>query len=663
MSNIPSFRYDINGLRAWAVIAVVLFHFGVPGFSGGFVGVDIFFVVSGYLMTGIILKGLIDKDSKLIAVSGFSIFDFYIARARRIFPALAVLCAVLLIIGWFYLAPRDYRELGRESARAIIFASNFLYLKQDGYFDSAAHEKMLLHTWSLSVEWQFYIVFPLLLLFLAKLFRSVKLIYLSIWLLFLSSLMASLYFSEKQPTAAFYMLYTRMWEMLTGGLVSIYFLRKNCKPALIPLLNFTGFSLIVFSIVFFDGSYSWPSFYAIVPVMGAAFIIIANKQDSIFTRNYIAQKIGSWSYSIYLWHWPLVVVLVYMELSNSLGFVFLALTVSVFLGFLSYKLIETPTRKISIKMASSFSWYVFIILTLILYLSSAQVRRLDGIPDRLPEAIVKIFDEENINPRFKECHVQLGQKVPECTYGGDELGVIVLGDSHAASIVRTVEHALPSNKLHVLDWTLSGCPAIAGLKSHTLKNYMCGSFIAEKIAASADLDNKVPMLIVNRLAAYVIGPNEPDRIQELITPDLYINKKYESREPEYYKEMLDGYVESVCAFAEYRDVYLLRPIPELEVSVPRTMGRKLMYTGSLESVSIPLDEYLSRNKEVMDAQNRARELCGVKILEVQPYLCDDIMCRGDKDGVPVYYDDDHLNNIGSELFLDEFKKMFSKVNI
>ncbi len=127
--------------------------------------------------------------------------------------------------------------------------------------------------------------------------------------------------------------------------------------------------------------------------------------------------------------------------------------------------------------------------------------------------------------------------------------------------------------------------------------------------------------------------------------------------------MLDGYVESVCAFAEYRDVYLLRPIPELEVSVPRTMGRKLMYTGSLESVSIPLDEYLSRNKEVMDAQNRARELCGVKILEVQPYLCDDIMCRGDKDGVPVYYDDDHLNNIGSELFLDEFKKMFNKVNI
>ena len=251
MSNISSFRYDINGLRAWAVIAVVLFHFGVPGFSGGFVGVDIFFVVSGYLMTGIILKGLIDKDSKLITVSSFSIFDFYIARARRIFPALAVLCAVLLIIGWFYLAPRDYRELGRESARAIIFASNFLYLKQDGYFDSAAHEKMLLHTWSLSVEWQFYIVFPLLLLFLAKLFRSVKLIYLSIWLLFLSSLMASLYFSEKQPTAAFYMLYTRMWEMLTGGLVSIYFLRKNCKPALIPLLNFTGFSLIVFSIVFF----------------------------------------------------------------------------------------------------------------------------------------------------------------------------------------------------------------------------------------------------------------------------------------------------------------------------------------------------------------------------------------------------------------------------
>lgn len=660
MSNTSGFRYDINGLRAWAVIAVVLFHFGIPGFSGGFVGVDIFFVISGYLMTGILLKGLVNKDTNSVSASGFSILRFYMARARRIFPALAVLCAVLLIIGWFYLAPRDYRELARESARAVLFASNFLYLKQDGYFDSSAHEKMLLHTWSLSVEWQFYVVFPLALLLLARIFNSLKIIYISIWVVFFVSLLASFYFSIKQPTAAFYMLYTRIWEMLAGGLVFMYAPRMTLQSSVSSKLNIVGVLLIVFSIFFFNSSYVWPGWYAIFPVLGTVLVIVANKQNSIFTRNYVMIKIGGWSYSIYLWHWPLVVTLVYIDKSADFYFVISAIFASVILGFLSFALVETPTRNILNRKSNKLNLYIFVFFTIVLYLVSSQVRRLEGVPDRLPDAVLKVFDESNINPRFKECHVQLGEKVPECTYGGEQLGVIVIGDSHAASVVRAVEQALPTKEQHVLDWTLSGCPTIAGIKSHTLSDYMCGDFVEEKIKHSEKLDSSVPLLIVNRLAAYIIGPNEPDRTQELANPDLYISKKYYSRNSNYYQEISDAYVETLCTFSSHRDVYVLRPIPELKTHVPRTMGRELMYTGFGQRVSISLEEYLMRNEIVIDAQNKAAEMCGVKILEVQNYLCDNALCYGDKSGIPVYYDDDHLNNVGGELFVEEFKKIFQK---
>src|SRR5574343_1237514 len=151
----PGFRPDINGLRAWAVMAVILFHFDIPGFSGGFVGVDVFFVISGYLMTAIVIKGL--------ELGRFSLIDFYAARIRRILPALLVLCMVLLGIGYFVLPPLDYTQLAGHTLSALGFYSNFRFWSEVGYFDVASHQKLLLHTWSLSVEWQFYVLLPIVL--------------------------------------------------------------------------------------------------------------------------------------------------------------------------------------------------------------------------------------------------------------------------------------------------------------------------------------------------------------------------------------------------------------------------------------------------------------------------------------------------------------------
>ncbi|HUD33330.1 MAG TPA: acyltransferase, partial [Variovorax sp.] len=155
------FRGDINGLRAWAVVAVVLYHFGIPGLHGGFVGVDVFFAISGFLMTGIVVQAL-ERDR-------FSVWQFYLARARRIVPALVVLCATLMALGWRLLLPSDYKALGTHAWSSVAFMSNFKYWREAGYFDAGSHDKWLLHTWSLAVEWQFYLVLPLVLLAVWKL--------------------------------------------------------------------------------------------------------------------------------------------------------------------------------------------------------------------------------------------------------------------------------------------------------------------------------------------------------------------------------------------------------------------------------------------------------------------------------------------------------------
>ena len=160
--NSLEFRKDINGLRAYAVLAVMLYHFQIPFFNGGFVGVDVFFVISGYLMTRIILQGMEKGNGWLL--------NFYYGRARRIIPAVLVLCAVLLFLGWFLVLPEDYRKLAKHSVAALTFSSNVTFWKESGYFDVASHEKWLLHTWSLSVEWQFYLLYPLILWVARRLF-------------------------------------------------------------------------------------------------------------------------------------------------------------------------------------------------------------------------------------------------------------------------------------------------------------------------------------------------------------------------------------------------------------------------------------------------------------------------------------------------------------
>ncbi|APW37160.1 hypothetical protein RD110_08075 [Rhodoferax koreense] len=386
------FRADINGLRAWAVAAVVLYHFAVPGFSGGFAGVDVFFVISGYLMTGIIIKGL----ERQVEDTSFDIWKFYLARAIRIIPALLTLCSALMAVGWFFLPPVEYALLSKHAVSALGFFSNIIYFIEIDYFNIDAHYKWLLHTWSLSVEWQFYLVLPILLALLWKVAPGRKNARIAVVLAIFISLAASISASELNPSFAFYLLPTRAWQMLVGGLVFLapMDLQRSRRTQL--TVEATGFLLLILSIGIFTTQTVWPSWRALIPTLGAALVLVANNARSAWTGTRIAQWLGKCSYSIYLWHWPLVVGLFYADSSKNALAVSCGLVATAVLGWLSYRFVEQPTARSLRLMTPVKGWGTIGAPVVVLAAAGIAIKLGNGIPTHMSERYQKIIGETQL---------------------------------------------------------------------------------------------------------------------------------------------------------------------------------------------------------------------------------------------------------------------------
>lgn len=652
------FRTDINGLRAWAVVAVVLYHFGVSGFGGGFVGVDVFFVISGFLMTGIVVRGL-EKGS-------FSIFNFYMARARRILPALGALCAVLLPLGWFFLLPPDYRTLATHSLYSLAFASNIEYWLEAGYFDVASHEKWLLHTWSLSVEWQFYLILPLVLWAVWR-FKPGRVG--QIWVLgiaFLASFSASVVTTASDPSAAFYLLHTRAWEMLLGGLVFLMPVTNSLLLRQQRMLEIVGLTLIIFSILFFDKLTVWPGWLAAVPVAGAALVLAANRA-SVWTGNRYAQWLGDRSYSLYLWHWPVYVGLVYLNLRDDPLVTFAGLCIAVVLGHLSYQLVERPMRTaLSVQPNwRTTGWLALMVGSVALPVLFIWTQ--GGVPGRFPANIeLAAAESNNANPRRKECHQIPGEKPPSCIYGGADMRVIVAGDSHADALVSSVAAARLDADIGVMQWTYGACPIIFGQKKTPLRQkllggtkYVCSEFLTWFESNIVKQEKNVSLILIGRYAQPALGQNED--LLPFERPEVFFSKVYEKVSPEFLKEVSEKITHTACVLAKQRTVYMVRPTPEMGVDVPRTLSRQ-MALGLIDDITIPIESYRKRNAWVWAAQDAARDNCGIKILDPTKYLCDDRLCYGSRNGKPYYYDDDHLSESGNKILVPMFEEVFKNLN-
>ncbi|QXX94623.1 acyltransferase [Serratia marcescens] len=642
------FRHDINGLRAWAVIAVVLFHFGIPGFAGGFVGVDVFFVISGFLMTQIIVSGL--------ETGKFSIWHFYLARARRIIPALMALCITLLVLGWFFLVSTDYTTLAKHVLTAILFVSNVKFWREAGYFDADSHEKWLLHTWSLSVEWQFYIILPIALVFMARLWRT-RGIQLTIFVGLILSFALSCYLAIKSPSSAFYLLPTRAWEMLAGG--AVWGLTRNVQlhATKAKWLEWSGFALIIAAITLFNPGLAWPGLYAAVPVTGAMLVLAASRQNSLFTSNYLAERLGVSSYSIYLWHWPIVVFLGYNNAASSWNWLIAGIILSLILGELSLRMIENPARK---RLSRQTAWgNVFTIATCTTVIGFASIALFKiNFPNRVPQQIDVVANESlNVIPNRDKCIASTSTRSPECIYGGHDIKAVVVGDSHADAMLTGVVAALPDKNDGVLDLTYASCPTLFGAKMvpGEVPGSQCHEFNQWERERLKRIDRTIPIVIINRSSVYAFGQH--NIVAKMNMPMVYFSKVYSRPTPEFLKEFKKDLVATACELAIDHPVFLVRPTPEMMLDVPKTLSRSMMLGKSMH-IYLSEEDYHKRHQFVWEAQDEAAEKCGVKILNPLPMLCKNGLCESTHNGRPIYYDDDHLSEYGNKLLVPMFQQIF-----
>ena len=333
------YRPEIDGLRALAVIPVVLFHAGIAGFSGGFVGVDIFFVISGYLITSIILNEQ-QKDS-------FTLAGFYERRARRILPALMLVVLLSAVAAWYLLLPAELVDFGESLASVGVFASNILFWTQSDYFATTSEFIPLLHTWSLAVEEQFYLIFPVFMIFTLAWTKTKRLSVLT--LVAILSLIFCEWAWRNAPEANFFLAPSRVWELMAGVLCAFYLQQARDPKLLIrQLASLAGLLMLVYSIAFFDKSIPFPSLYALIPVVGTVLIILFTDKNTlvgkILSLPFIV-GVGLISYSAYLWHQPLFVFARLNSMDELSVTTLLGLSILAFImAFISWRWVEKPFR-------------------------------------------------------------------------------------------------------------------------------------------------------------------------------------------------------------------------------------------------------------------------------------------------------------------------------
>ncbi|WP_413514676.1 acyltransferase family protein [Serratia proteamaculans] len=630
-----SFRLDINGLRAYAVILVLLYHFGFLAFKGGFLGVDVFFVISGYLMTGIIA-------SKLEA-GNFSLLGFYSSRCKRIIPPLLVMCFLLIIACYFVTPPSEYRTLAKHVGSSLIFISNIVYFKESGYFDSGSIYKWLLHTWSLSVEWQFYLILPLILIAAAKIKNnSIPIIML---VLAVSSLALAIIISRSNGSFAYFMLPTRAWEMLAGGLV--YFASKN-KTSTNKIIPTIGLAIIITTSMVIDSTTPWPGVATLIPIIATCLIIYHGADNNILLNNQIIQKIGAWSYSIYLYHWPLLVMLNLLGYQQTFVNKISLLVISILLGFTSYYLIERKGYWLTKKTV-----YILLSATTMCFVSSV-IFFSGGLQYRAPQIVNNIANiAQDKNKDAQGCFVINGTTSPQCVFGSkkEKVNLVVLGDSHANALLSSVISSSDYKTDSVVYIAQSSCPTIPGIERRTRPN--CGTFVKNSIS---DIESKYPdaaVLIINRTSLYLHGENgAPSNTPEFSFPG-------EPSTPATYEKHFE---KAVGYLSANRRVFILTPIPEFDYDVIFKMSRDAMI-GRKTAITIDKDEYNKRNKDAIAMlQKIVSTERNVTLLDASKELCDDNHCYGEKGGLPLYRDSNHLSESGNKVLTPLFSQMWKEIH-
>lgn len=456
-----NYRRDIDGLRAIAVVPVILFHAGFPMFSGGYVGVDIFFVISGYLITSLILQDY--------AAGNYSLQRFYIKRARRILPSLFFVVGVCIPFAWHWFLPYDLLDFSQSVVATLSFVSNIFFWLKTGYFDIEAEFKPLLHTWSLAVEEQYYLLFPLLIALLLN--RTHKKLFWGLVLLALASLAFTQWGAYHAPSANFFLFPSRLWELAMGALLALHMRDKSnftLQPQIAQALSLAGLGAILFAVFYFNQHTRYPSLYTLMPTLGTAAVILFSRPGSVSDRllsTPVLVGLGLISYSAYLWHQPLLAfaryqVLGELSLSALCGIVLLTF----FLAWTSWRFIERPFRNASL-ISNQKVIMIFCTSGLLLFTFGVAGHKTGGFPmsrtiGDLPSDYLlhaNAIRKQNIGIDGALC-ISGGPSMCQVARSDAPAGsMLLLGDSHSADLTNQFKAFASSHQLNAWQMSITGC--------------------------------------------------------------------------------------------------------------------------------------------------------------------------------------------------------------
>ncbi|PZR32162.1 acyltransferase family protein [Caulobacter segnis] len=644
-------RHDINGLRAISVIAVLFFHFNLLGLQGGFAGVDVFYVISGFLMTGIIIRG-VDKKT-------FSFKDFFAARARRIVPALSAMGLVTLLVGFFLVDAQSYRELALDVLSANFFVSNVKFFREHGYFDSNSNFKWMLHTWSTSVEWQFYILYPICLILIRRLFQSPKAVAITLWVGLAISLAAGVRFTSTHQAAAFYLLPFRAWEMIIGGLVALRAPGGDAEAAEPKRINslflhYLGLAMICLSIIGFGPATPWPSYWAIAPVLGATLVLLAGQKDAFWARLPIVSTLGAWSYSIYIWHWPVLVLSHYLDLPETLGVQVLLLAIIFLLAYGSYTFIETPfqgrrdgaTMRFGVHprmLALGALWSSAVLFALFVTLAGGLPQRGSASPELVKDYAIAAADRTFPDTCSWN---RTARKLTPCVIGSPNQGTAFIGDSHAEMLYARFA-ANPKGQSYTF-LTLGGCPPLLGVRKAHEAGSECDQFAKQAFQiATTQPYKRVVLTAFWPVYLDAPPPGKPGNPNQLCFVGR-LGCKVED-DPAAYRRALDRSFEQLAQSlsvvkARGGEVVVMLPTPYATFDIPREIRKDLFWGKGADHLSnLPRAEV-----EAATAESRARLLklaarLGARVIDPLPVLCTATVCPlTAPDGRSYYIDSNHI---------------------
>ena len=635
------YRAEIDGLRAIAVISVLFYHAELASLPGGFMGVDIFFVISGFLITSFIVKDLSEGT--------FSLSNFWERRARRILPPLFIVVAATVAAAWFILLHIDLRQLGREMASQSLFSSNILFTKQGGYFDRASELKPLLHTWSLAVEEQFYLFFPLTLFLLSRYLKPA--LSLALWVGTIASLVLALIYVEISQRYAFYLLPFRGWELLAGALIAAGAVPGRASAATREIVSVLGAALLVISLFCYDESLLFPGYVALLPVIGTVAIIWAN--TGYLTR---IGKCLSWgpitaigliSYSLYLWHWPVLVLSRYLAAPYAeFNWVmkFCCVAICLLLAYATWYFVEQPVRKKAILKSARSIYLTSFAGLMLMGAGGLALVYSNGVPDRFDGRIASYAGGvDDINPDRDRCdqpsleRIEAGD-VCQTNAPAGPASFALWGDSHGDAIAPAFVDASVRDNMNGLILTARGCPPMLDTENgDVVYRYHC-----------KERNDAFFKLIVRKhikrvyLAGYWSSVLHEGGKFVRVAADT--QSPYETR---YGNWKMAALAHTIDKLREHGiKVFVLIDVPTARMDPPRILAMQ-EWAGMEKKYAVSAARYRRHLESGIYAFRRMYGEDGVSFIEPGTLLCDAKNCRTEADGHSLYHDKTHLSLFGA----------------